>query len=62
VRARLLGRVDGADPLDRSSANLQVHQRLKYTEEPIRRNHFVVDTSQDLSLAITKILRAARQR
>jgi predicted kinase len=62
VRVRLLGRADGADPQDHSAADFRVHQRLKYTEEPIRRNHLVVNTSQDLSLAISKILRAVRQR
>ena len=62
VRARLMGRAGGADLQDRSAADFRVHQRLKYTAEPIRRNHFVVDTSQDLNPAISKILRAVRQR
>jgi len=61
VQERLLGRQSGIDPEDRSRAGWEVHQRMKYRKEKIPRNHFVVDTSRDINVAIDKIARATRK-
>ena len=61
VQQRLLGRESGIDPEDRSQASWEVHERMKFRKEKIPRNHFVVDTSRDINVAIDKIVRAARK-
>jgi len=61
VQQRLLGRESGIDPEDRSQASWEVHQRMKFRKEKIPRNHFVVDTSRDINVAIDKIVRATRK-
>jgi predicted kinase len=48
--------VDG-DAEDVSDADWTVYRRMERKVEPIGRNYLVVDTSQDLSPAITKLLR-----
>lgn len=60
VRQRLQARQEGVDPEDKSDAGWGVYQRMKYNAERIRRNHFVVDTSRDITPAIDKIMRAIR--
>ncbi|MBI3287121.1 MAG: ATP-binding protein [Chloroflexi bacterium] len=57
VRQRLMGRP--AD--DYSDADWNVYQALTQTEQPIRRPHLVVDTSQDPEAALSKILRAIKR-
>lgn len=59
VRQRLEGRAQGADPQDRSGADWEVYHRMKSSAQKIRRNHFVVDTSQDITPVIEKIVREA---
>lgn len=61
VQERLLARERGIDPEDKSRAGWEVHQRMKPRKEKIPRNHFVVDTSRDLSAAIEKIVRLLRK-
>jgi predicted kinase len=61
VQERLLGRESGTDPEDRSRAGWEVHERMKCRKEKIPRNHFVVDTSRDINVAIDKIARATRK-
>jgi predicted kinase len=59
---RLQGRHEGdADEGEVSEADWEVYRRMGRNVEPIARNHIVVDTSQDLSPAITKLLRLIRQ-
>jgi predicted kinase len=59
---RLQGRHEGdADGGEPSEADWEVYRRMVRDVEPIGRNHIVVDTSQDLSPAITKLLRLIRQ-
>lgn len=45
---------------DISDADLGVYRRMSRQVDPIGRNHVVVDTSQDLRPAITKLLRLMR--
>jgi predicted kinase len=44
-----------------SDADWEVYRRMVRDVDPIGRNHVVIDTSQDLSPAITKLLRLIRQ-
>ena len=55
VYGRLEGRSERIDSQDHSSADFQVYQRMRPTVEPIKRSHFVVDTSRDITPAIAKI-------
>lgn len=61
VRTRLLEREKKLDPQDNSQADWEVYQKMKHRKEKICRNHFVVDTSQDINEAIEKIARAIRR-
>ena len=59
VRQRLLAR-EKADVLqDDSEADWDVYNRMKPRRERISRNHFVLDTSQDITPVIDKLVRAA---
>ena len=57
VYERLKGRSESAAPEDNSSADWTVYRKMYSTFEPIRRKHFEVDTSRDISGAITKVAR-----
>ena len=57
VYQRLKGRSEGMDPQAQSSADWQVYRKMYHTAEPIKRSHFVVDTSRDISPAISKVVR-----
>ncbi len=61
IYERLKGRSQGVDPEDHSSADWRVYERMHSSMEPIRRNHYVVDTSSDISPAITKVVREIRR-
>ncbi len=58
---RLQGRSRGIDRGDNSDADSGVYQRMRARAERIRRNHFVVDTSRDITPVVDKIVRAARR-
>lgn len=60
VYQRLQTRKDRSEPEDKSDAGWEVYQRMKHNTEKISRNHFVVDTSRDVTPAINKIIRAIR--
>ena len=62
VHRRLKARSRGLDPEDQSSADWKVYRRLSDTVEPITRNHFVVDTSRDISSALAKAVREIGRR
>jgi predicted kinase len=49
-----------SDDKDISDADSGVYRRMSRQVDPIGRNHVVVDTSQDLRPAITKLLRLLR--
>jgi predicted kinase len=59
VRQRLLARETIAVPQCDSEAGWEVYSRMRPRREKIRRNHLVVDTSQDITGAVNKIIRAA---
>ena len=61
VLKRLQGRSRGIDRGDNSDADSGVYQRMMARAERIRRNHFVVDTSRDITPVVDKIVRAARR-
>lgn len=57
VQERLAGRGGAAE--GGSEADWEVYQKLRPTVQPIEREHFVVDTSQDIDAALDEIARAA---
>jgi len=57
VYQRLHARGDGADSESQSDAGWEVYRRMKPTVDKIQRNHFVVDTSRDITPVIDKIIR-----
>ncbi len=61
VLKRLQGRSRGINRGDNSDADSGVYQRMRARAERIRRNHFVVDTSRDITPVVDKIVRAARR-
>jgi predicted kinase len=61
VQKRLKKRADRKNTHDNSDADWTVYQKLKTTEEKINHNHFVADTSGDISPVIDKIVREANR-
>ena len=57
VSQRLSLRENGAMPEDNSTADWGVYRRMISSVEPIRRNHFAVDTSRDITPVIEKVAR-----
>jgi predicted kinase len=60
VRQRLNGRATKQNK-DNSGADWSVYQGMKPTVEKIRRNHYAVDTSRDITPALDRIIREARR-
>lgn len=61
VRQRLNDRFSGSEREGKSDADWAVYQKMKFSAQHIRRNHFAVDTSQDIGPAIDKIVREANR-
>jgi len=61
VRQRLLTREKAAVPQYDSEAGWEVYNKMKPRREKLLRNHFVVDTSQDITAVIDKIVRATKR-
>jgi predicted kinase len=61
VRQRLLTREKAALPQHDSEAGWEVYNKMKPRREKISRNHLVVDTSQDITAVIDKIVRATKK-
>jgi predicted kinase len=59
VRERLRSRTGEKRDGDKSDADWEVYRKLSTTAETIRRQHFVVDTSKDITPAVDKIVREA---
>lgn len=59
VRQRLLARETTTVPQCDSEAGWEVYNRMKSRREKISRNHLVVDTSQDITAAVDRIVRTA---
>jgi len=60
VYQRLKGRVRDAE--NNSDADWEVYRRMRPSAERIRRNHYVVDTSRDITPALDKIVRKVMHR
>ena len=58
VRQRLERRAQQHDSQDPSLADWAVYCRMRYAWEPIRRNHFRVDTSTDIDSAVRQVVAA----
>ena len=57
VQERLKSRREGVNPGSKSDAGWAVYQRMKPTVQRIRRNHYAVDTSRDITPVLDKIVR-----
>jgi len=55
---RLQARKTEAAPEDKSDADWEIYRRMEPRAEKFQRNHFVVDTSRDITPVIEKIMRA----
>lgn len=55
---RLQARKNAAVPDNKSDADWKIYSQMKLRAEKIRRNYFVVDTSQDIMPVINKIIHA----
>jgi predicted kinase len=60
VRQRLKGRATKKNK-DNSDADWSVYREMKPTVEKIRRNHYAVDTSHDITPSLDRIIREARR-
>jgi predicted kinase len=61
VRERLKNRMEKRHNGDSSDADWEVYAKLSATAEKIRRQHFAVDTSKDITPAVDKIVKEARR-
>jgi len=61
VRERLKARREGANPEDKSDADWEVYQRMRPVVQKIRRNHYAVDTSRDITPVLDKIVREVKR-
>lgn len=58
VRQRLESRLE--NPNSKSDADWGTYQRMKFSVEKIRRRHYVVDTSRDITPVLDKIVKEVR--
>ena len=61
VRERLRTRRDEMSSGAKSDADWTVYQRMRLSVQKIRRNHFAVDTSRDITPVLDKIVREVRR-
>jgi predicted kinase len=59
VYERLKVRQQAASPQNKSDADWAVYQKMKQSVEVMRRNHYAVDTSRDITPVLDKVVRAA---
>ena len=57
IRRRLRLRDRGVSQDGASDAGWEVYERMRSREEPIRRTHYVVDTSKDMMPVVVKVIR-----
>ncbi len=60
IRQRLIARQRNPEPGDNSDATVGIYDKLRQTEQPIRRPHLVIDTTEDLASIIERIVQACR--
>jgi predicted kinase len=61
VYERLKVRQEVASPENKSDADWAVYQRMRATAEEMRRNHYAVDTSRDITPVLDKVVREVRR-
>jgi len=61
VRERLKARQEGANLENKSDADWEVYRRMEPAVEKIRRNHYAVDTSRDITPVLDKIVREVKR-
>lgn len=61
VYQRLKTRLEGTNPGNKSDADWLVYQRMKSSVQKIRRNHYAVDTSRDITPVLDKIVHEVRR-
>ena len=61
VEKRLKKRADNKNNQDNSDADWAVYQKMRMTAEKIKRRHFTVDTSRDITPVIDKVVREAKR-
>lgn len=61
VRERLRARQEGKVSGSKSDAGWEVYQKMAPTVQKIRRNHYAVDTSRDITPVLDKIVREVRR-
>ena len=61
VEKRLKKRMARKNVKDNSDADWEVYQKMKATAEKIKRRHFTVDTSKDITAVIDKVVREAKR-
>lgn len=61
VYQRLEKRAKETNSEDHSEADWKVYQKMKSSAQRINRNHFVVDTSEDIAPVIEKVIHAMNQ-
>ena len=57
IRRRLAERAAGLDPDNYSDAGWLIHTRLRQGDQPIKREHLTVDTSQDIEPVLEELAR-----
>lgn len=55
VRDRLAERSSGRDPAGYSDATWRIHSRMRPYEEPVQRDHLLVDSSKDITHALDQV-------
>ena len=61
VQERLKARQEEMNTMNQSDADWAVYQKMKPSVQKIRRNHFAVDTSRDITPVLDKIVREVRR-
>jgi predicted kinase len=61
VYQRLKVRQEAASPENKSDADWAVYQRMRAMAEEMRRNHYAVDTSRDITPVLDKVVREVRR-
>jgi len=57
VYERLKVRQEGVNPVGKSGADWKVYEKMKSTVQKIKRRHYAVDTSRDITPVLDKIVR-----
>jgi predicted kinase len=61
VYERLKSRQEEANPTNKSDADWSVYEKMRSTVQKIRRNHYAVDTSRDITPVLDKVVREVRR-